>query len=1018
MSHYRRVVEIPVRDTPGETVEFDLDELPNPEDVVFALSSEQAKLEFWLQLADHYKSTSNMPAFKTVLEGAVEANIEAVEKADRAAHRANKLRILVSLASCHIEDAKHATTAEAKTQAKDKAQEYISMCDGVGLKDRTNMLNKAQLYLLNRKLKEAQPWLLAVLQEDPLNAAALIGKAQLEFHRGHYEAALSALRSVLQNQPNCPASVRVGVGLCFAQLKQFRKARDAFQRALTLDSNNVQAMVGLAVLDINKADAESIKEGVLLMRRAFEHDNQNPNVLNHLANHFFYKGVYDKAKQLAGYALKVATSREMKAESHFHLGRICHAEADREGALKHYYTATKLSKTFTLPHYGLGQIYILKKNYDKAIEQFKIVHAAHPDNYEATKVLASLYAQTKSQSQQKKAQELFTSITKQHPEDIEAWIELAVLKEQHEPQQALKLYQQALKYLGDLDEALIQPELLNNLACLHFVLEQFDEASAVYARAKQQSMDLLASSDLEEEDQAYYRSLLVSIRYNQARTLESQHQLEAAVAAYKALLEEYPKYLDCYLRLGCIERDRFHYRQANDYFKEALSYSAQDHRAWTLSANVHMVKRQWKQAQDIFQKLIEQQRSGRHKGQMDSYSMLSLANIYFASNRMDHAKDFYLRVLRYDDHNIYAANGLACTLVYDHLNHAREIFLQVREAVGTDSRAAQVWINLAHTYVEQGSYIEATKLYKAVLTKFKHGHDCQVMSFMARALYKGEDYGEAVRVCCKMVHVEPGTLQHRFNLAQCQQQYAKTILFNSTSSNDIAKSEALLDAASSTFQYLAEVKERNIKYEPARAEAGAQACRDLLQQLQERRKRVLQQEEEERQRLQELTQRQMAEDLEKQARLEEERLKTQEQEKLMKEKIAAFEASKASLATVAEKPQKQPRKSKKETADFLDDKGVSSDEDFNYNAVDNAEAADGPKTKRAKPSKRKAKRQAKARSTEDDGGDGATQKKKKTLARDDSSDDDDDENIIRRKQAQARKGTFKSNEMIESSDED
>ena len=49
-------------------------------------------------------------------------------------------------------------------------------------------------------------------------------------------------------------------------------------------------------------------------------------------------------------------------------------------------------------------------------------------------MLASLYAQTKSQSQQKKAQELFTSITKQHPEDIEAWIELAVLKEQHEPQ--------------------------------------------------------------------------------------------------------------------------------------------------------------------------------------------------------------------------------------------------------------------------------------------------------------------------------------------------------------------------------------------------------------------------------------------------------------------------------------------------------------------------------------------------------------------------------------------------------
>ena len=113
------------------------------------------------------------------------------------------------------------------------------------------MLNKAQLYLLDRKLKEADPLLGIVLQADPRNAAALIGptlastvqppvsrrhllsflssfviylgKAQLDYQRGHYEAALSALRSVLQNQPNCPASVRVGLGMCFAKLKQLDK---------------------------------------------------------------------------------------------------------------------------------------------------------------------------------------------------------------------------------------------------------------------------------------------------------------------------------------------------------------------------------------------------------------------------------------------------------------------------------------------------------------------------------------------------------------------------------------------------------------------------------------------------------------------------------------------------------------------------------------------------------------------------------------------------------------------------
>jgi tetratricopeptide (TPR) repeat protein len=91
----------------------------------------------------------------------------------------------------------------------------------------------------------------------------------------------------------------------------------------------------------------------------------------------------------------------------------------------------------------------------------------------------------------------------------------------------------------------------------------------------------------------------------------------------------------------------------------------QDHRAWTLSANVHMVKKQWKQAQDIFQKLLDQQRTGRSKTQMDSYSMLSLANIYFASNRMNHAKDFYLRVLplstMYCQHCLIVSNRCCVT---------------------------------------------------------------------------------------------------------------------------------------------------------------------------------------------------------------------------------------------------------------------------------------------------------------------------------------------------------------------
>ena len=39
---------------------------------------------------------------------------------------------------------------------------------------------------------------------------------------------------------------------------------------------------------------------------------------------------YDKAKQLAGYALKVNSSKGMQAESHYHLARICHVKVRGE----------------------------------------------------------------------------------------------------------------------------------------------------------------------------------------------------------------------------------------------------------------------------------------------------------------------------------------------------------------------------------------------------------------------------------------------------------------------------------------------------------------------------------------------------------------------------------------------------------------------------------------------------------------------------------------------------------------
>lgn len=72
----------------------------------------------------------------------------------------------------------------------------------------------------------------------------------------------------------------------------FSTLRLAFERALQLDPKCVGALVGLAVLKLNIQEPDCIKDGVQMLSTAYRIDSTNAMVLNHLANHFFFKKVH------------------------------------------------------------------------------------------------------------------------------------------------------------------------------------------------------------------------------------------------------------------------------------------------------------------------------------------------------------------------------------------------------------------------------------------------------------------------------------------------------------------------------------------------------------------------------------------------------------------------------------------------------------------------------------------------------------------------------------------------------
>lgn len=92
---------------------------------------------------------------------------------------------------------------------------------------------------------------------------------------------------------------------------------------------------------------------------------------------------------------------KIKSESCYQIARSHHAQVknfyisnfiilnkkgDFESAFQYYYQATLHWKEFPLAQYGIGQIYIYRREYKKAIECFQLVLKEYPDNYETHKV--------------------------------------------------------------------------------------------------------------------------------------------------------------------------------------------------------------------------------------------------------------------------------------------------------------------------------------------------------------------------------------------------------------------------------------------------------------------------------------------------------------------------------------------------------------------------------------------------------------------------------------------------------
>ena len=162
------------------------------------------------------------------------------------------MKCLDTLAAYYVQEANKEKKSEKKRELFTKATFLYTTADKIIMYNPRHLLGRAFFCLYEGdKMEQANAQFDFVINQEPNNIPSLLGKGCIAYNKKDYRGALAFYKKALRTNPRClKASIRLGLGLCNWKLGNENKARDAFNRALELDSNCVGALVGQAILDL------------------------------------------------------------------------------------------------------------------------------------------------------------------------------------------------------------------------------------------------------------------------------------------------------------------------------------------------------------------------------------------------------------------------------------------------------------------------------------------------------------------------------------------------------------------------------------------------------------------------------------------------------------------------------------------------------------------------------------------------------------------------------------------------
>ena len=604
--------------------------------------------------------------------------------------REERISMLNRLASYYFGKAFRCSDLSQREDLFNQASACIRQADRQDFNDRSNWVCRGFLLLAKAQLESAIYYFNNTLEAEPDHPIALLGKACTLYHRKAYSDSLKIYAKLLRQNPACPANVRLGLALCHYKLDHKNQAYKAFERVIELDPNNSDAYVGLALLELEKGSYQKYLD---LMVQAFKKDRANTLACLHISRHYFYKKDYERSIKLAEFCLnrvsesnrQLSDMNRLRAECYLTLAQCCHAQDDFENGFRHYTQACKLDSSLMLAQYGLGQMYLQQKDYNKALECFELVQTQAPNNYETLRILGSLYAK---QHRKEQALEKLHQVVKINPNDYEAWIEIGQVLEISKPEKALEAYDKAIALMTD-----IPSELWNNVAVLRHKIGRQQEAQEAYEKITENKRSFL---------------------FNKARWHEDNGRFDEAETLYKKLLDENNKYTDAYVRLALLAKQKGDYVKALEYARTAIHSEQKPIIALCLKGALEAELGESVKALETFNRVIMEH--SHH----DLYALVAMGNLYYDlaikskeelhyEEKLKRSLQYFLKVLSLDEYNAYAASGVGMVLAeLGDFKQAHETFRQVLDS---KSDMNFLLVNEAHLQLLQYKTQSSLKLY-------------------------------------------------------------------------------------------------------------------------------------------------------------------------------------------------------------------------------------------------------------------------------------------------------------------